>query len=43
MMKLVSAPQAVYFFGPGFACNDGVARANIGRNRHLHNRYSTDR
>lgn len=35
------APTAV-FLGPGFACNDGVARGNVGRNPHNQNRYSGD-
>lgn len=36
---LRSAPTAV-FLGPGFACNDGVAKPNIGRNPNNGNRYS---
>lgn len=33
------APTAV-FLGPGFACNDSVARPNVGRNPHNQNRHS---
>lgn len=36
---LRKAPTAV-FLGPGFACNDGVARPNVGRNPHNQNRHS---
>lgn len=33
------APEA-FFFGPDFASNSGVAKANVGRNPTNQNRYS---
>lgn len=36
---LRKAPTAV-FLGPGFACNDSVARPNVGRNPSNQNRHS---
>lgn len=38
----VPAVKEAYFWGPGFASTDGVARANVGRNpnnQHGYGRY----
>lgn len=40
VMYRIPAVTPVYFFGPGFSCNDGVGRGNVGRNPNNQTRYS---
>lgn len=40
MHRVIKKAPVAVFLGPGFACNDGVARGNVGRNPHNQNRYS---
>lgn len=39
VIKAATAPQA-FFFGPGWASTDHVARPNVGRNPSNQNRFS---
>lgn len=42
MHRVPSVPET-FFFGPGFASTDHIARANVGRNPSNQNRYSNYR
>lgn len=40
MHRVIKTVPTVAFLGPGFASNDHVARANVGRNPNNQTRYS---